>query len=96
MMMAIENPVLNLENLSFLKKKIDLNDAGQEEFEKLQFFLNLIGVDTGLLMKELKYNGINSFEEYKLLSQKDPKQKNVRAFKSYALGTMIALQSKIK
>ena len=94
-MMAIENPIFNLENLSLLKKKIELDEAGDVEFEQLQFFFSLIGTGSNFIFNELKSNGINSYEEYKLLSQKEPLKKEVRNFKYFVLGAMDVLYTRL-
>ncbi len=93
--MAVENPILNLENLSFLKRKIELNDAGTQEFEQLQFFISTIGGEADFVFRRLQQNNFNSFEEYKLTIQKEPENKNARAFKAYMLGALSVIFDQI-
>lgn len=63
-MMGLENPTLNEQNLSLLEKKIETNKADVSDYKRLELYLSSIGVARNYLINLLKEKGIESYEEF--------------------------------
>jgi hypothetical protein len=63
-MMAIDNPILSLKNLTDLENKISENKATADDYEEIDFFISSIGGDKNYLKNVILQNGFRDFYQY--------------------------------
>jgi hypothetical protein len=82
-----ENPKLDTEALSVIKKKVKANKASPKDYETLDYFLSSFGYENFILENLKKYN-IHNYEEYILERRKSFELRN-RAVNGSALGVIL-------
>jgi hypothetical protein len=93
---TIENPKLDVDTLSILKKKIETNEAKVKDYEILDYFLSSPGFDyKNFILERLKEYNIHSYEEYILERKKSFEFRN-RAVNGFALGTILGAISALE
>lgn len=93
-MMTVPNPKLDIETLSLIKKKIEMNEASSKDYETLDYFLSSFGYKN-FILDRLKEYEILSYEEYILERKKsfDLRNRNVNGA---ALGTILGAISALE
>jgi len=85
--MEIQNPKLDIESLSLLKNKIEMNEAKVQDYENLDYFLSSIG-NPNYFLNRLKEFNIYSYEEF-ILERKKPFDKRNRVVDGVLFGTAL-------
>lgn len=92
-----QNPKLDIETLSLLRRKIEINEASPEDYKILDYFLQVFDYKNFILEKLRKYE-IYSYEEY-IIERKqrsDLRNKNVNGdMLGIILGAISALEKYI-
>jgi hypothetical protein len=89
-----ENPKLDTETLSILKKKVKANKASPKDYETLDYFISSFGYENFILENLKKYN-IHNYEEYIFERRKSFELRN-RAVNGPALGVILGTISALE
>jgi hypothetical protein len=89
-----QNPKLDVETLSLIKKKIEENEASPEDYKNLDYFLSSFGYKN-FILERLKEYHIHSYEEYILERKKSFAFRN-RAVNGSALGVIFGAISTLE